>query len=49
MGHDQCPSTAQLVYAGRVAGPHYTHSGGGSNPQCLPIDPNFLSKISGTQ
>ena len=48
-GHDQCPSTAQLMYSGRVGGPHYNHSGGGSNPQCLPMDPNFLTPISGLQ
>jgi len=48
-GHDQCPSTAQLVYSGRVTGPNWDHSGGGSNPQCLPMDPNFLTPISGNQ
>ena len=48
-GHDQCPSTAQLVYSGRAGGPYYTHAGGGSNPQCLPLDPNFLTPISGPQ
>ena len=48
-GHDQCPSTAQLVYSGRAGGPYYSHSGGGSNPQCLPLDPNFLKSISGNQ
>ena len=48
-GHDQCPSTAQLVYSGRAGGPHYTQAGGGSNPQCLPLDPNFLALISGNQ
>ena len=48
-GHDECPSTAQLVYSGRAGGPHYTHAGGGSNPQCLPMDPNFLTPISGIQ
>ena len=41
-GHDQCPSTAQLVYSGRVGGPFYNQHGSGSNPQCLPLDPNFL-------
>ena len=46
-GHDECPSTAQLVYSGRAGGPHYTQSGGSSNPQCLPLDPNFLMPISG--
>ena len=48
-GHDQCPSTAQLVYSGRTGGSHYSHPGSGSNPQCLPLDPNFLTPISGTQ
>ena len=48
-GHDQCPLTAQLVYSGRAGGPYYTQSGGGSNPQCLPLDPNFLTPISGHQ
>ena len=48
-GHDQCPSTAQLVYSGRAGGPHWNQPGGGSNPQCLPLDPNFLTPISGTQ
>ena len=48
-GHDQCPSTAQLVYSGRAGGSHNTHSGSGSNPQCLPLDPNFLTPISGIQ
>ena len=47
-GHDQCPSTAQLVYSGRTGGSYYQH-GGASNPQCLPLDPNFLTPISGTQ
>ena len=31
-GHDECPSTAQLVYSGRVGGSYYTHYGSGSNP-----------------
>ena len=48
-GHDECPSTAELVYSGRAGGPYYTHGGGGSNPQCLPLDPNFLTPISGNQ
>ena len=48
-GHDQCPSTAQLVYSERAGGPSYNHPGGGSNPQCLPLDPNFLTPISGSQ
>ena len=48
-GHDQCPSTAQLVYSGRAGGSYWNHTGGGSNPQCLPLDPDFLTPISGDQ
>ena len=48
-GHDQCPSTAQLVYSGRAGGANFNDPGSGSNPQCLPLDPNFLKPISGTQ
>ena len=48
-GHDECPSTAQLVYSGRTGGPKWDHSGSGSNPQCLPLDPNFLTPITGNQ
>ena len=46
-GHDQCPSTAQLVYSGRAGEPWHAHSGSVSNPQCLPLEPNFLTPISG--
>ena len=48
-GHDQCPSTAQLAYSGRAGGPYWNEAGGGSNPQCLPLDPKFLTPISGAQ
>ena len=48
-GHDQCPSTAQLVYSGRAGGPCYNDPGSGSNPQCLPLDPSFLTSVSGAQ
>ena len=48
-GHNHCPSIAQLVYSGRGGGTHFDHAGGGSNPQCLPLDPNFLTPISGSQ
>ena len=44
-GHDQCPSTALLVYRGRAGGADRNH-GGASNPQCLPLDPNFLTPIN---
>jgi len=49
-GHTSCPSSgAQIVYSGIVAGPHSGHSGGGSNPQCLPLDPTYLRYHSGSQ
>ena len=49
-GHDSCPSGgAQLVYAGRAAGIKYNSRGGGGNPQCLPLDPNYYKTVSGAQ
>ena len=48
-GHDHCPLTAELVYAGRMGGPAYNQPGGGSNLQCLPMDPSYLTAISGNQ
>ena len=42
-GSDICPDNgAQLVYTGKAAGSHYTHKGGGGNPQCLPLDPEYF-------
>jgi len=37
------------VYAGRAGGSYYGHSGGGGNPQCLPLDPNFYKTVGGSQ
>ena len=49
-GHNSCLSGgAQLVYAGRAGGSGHGHTGGGGNPQCLPLDPNFYKTISGLQ
>ena len=49
-GHDSCPSTgAHLVYSGRAGGSLWSSSGGGSNPQCLPLDPNYLKYQPGKQ
>ena len=48
--HESCPDGgAQLVYAGRAGGSYYDHKGGGGNPQCLPLDPNFYKTVSGAQ
>ena len=49
-GHTSCPGGgAQLVYAGRAGGSKWDHRGGGGNPQCLPLDPNFYKTVSGAQ
>ena len=49
-GHNSCPDGgAQLMYAGRAGGSHYSHKGGGGNPQCLPLDPKFYKTVSGAQ
>ena len=49
-GHDSCPDGgAQRVYAGRAGGADRMHRGGGSNPQCLPLDPEYLKIIGGVQ
>ena len=40
-GKSKCPDTSRLVYAGKIAGPYYTH-GGGSDYICLHNDPDFL-------
>jgi len=49
-GHDSCPSNgAQLLYKGRAAGSSYLQKGGGANPQCVPLDPNYLKYQSGSQ
>ena len=42
-------SSGQIVYSGIVAGPHSSHSGGGSNPQCLPLNPSYHKYHSGSQ
>ena len=41
-GRDSCPSTgANLVYSGRTGGSEHRNAGGGSNLQCLPLDPTL--------
>ena len=48
-GHDSCPDGgAQLVYAGRAGGSYHTHKGGGGNPQCLPLDPEYHQRQGAT-
>ena len=50
-GRTTCPNVTgtQLVYAGRAAGSHYAHKGGGANYLCLPNDPSYLQYRSGHQ
>ena len=47
-GHDQCPSSAQLVYSGVAGGSEHLDQGGASNPLCLPLnpqDPTTLNRL----
>ncbi|XP_070543391.1 short-chain collagen C4-like [Ptychodera flava] len=41
-GRTTCPNTgAELVFEGLAAGSHYSHKGGSSNYECLPLDPEW--------
>ena len=48
-GRFACPNTTgtQLLYKGKAAGSHHSHTGGGANYICLPDEPEFLTYISG--
>ncbi|XP_002739169.1 uncharacterized protein LOC100366375 [Saccoglossus kowalevskii] len=46
-GRSSCPTSAELVYQGVIGGEYYTNSGGGSNYQCLPLDPIWDQPSSG--
>ena len=50
-GRTTCSSTSgtQLLYAGRAAGSHYTHRGGGANYLCLPEQPQYSTYTAGVQ
>ena len=50
-GNSSCPSTAgtELVYAGRIGGTQYGHSGGGANQLCMPPDPQYSTYKPGVQ
>ena len=49
-GRTTCPNVTgtELVYAGRAAGSHYTHTGGGANYLCLTMQPQHLEDGGGT-
>ena len=49
-GRTTCPDTGgtELVYAGRAAGTHFSHSSGGSNYQCITEDPENFDYGPGT-
>jgi len=36
------------VYKGRAGGSYFWDKGGGSNPQCLPLNPNYYTRQSGS-
>ncbi len=42
-GHNACPrvSGTRTIYTGRMAGAHYSHTGGGANYLCLPNDSKY--------
>lgn len=40
-GRTACPAGHTRVHKGRVAGPHYTHDGGGGDPLCLHETPSY--------
>ncbi len=42
-GKNTCPGTSTLVYAGYVAGAHFSHSGSGYNTVCLTNAPSWTS------
>lgn len=50
-GRTACPDTegTELLYSGRAAGAHYSHTGGGSNYLCLPDNPDTLQVVDGHQ
>ena len=50
-GRTTCSNTSgtQLLYAGRAAGSHYTHQGGGANYLCLPEQPQYSTYTAGVQ
>jgi hypothetical protein len=47
-GHTVCPTGAELVYSGRAAGSYYSHKGGGSNYQCVTLQPENFEYGPGT-
>ena len=49
-GRTTCPNTTgtELVYKGRAAGSHYSHTGGGSNYQCMTENPQNFDFGPGT-
>ena len=50
-GRTTCSNTSgiQLLYAGRAAGSHYGHSGGGANHLCLPEQPQYSTYTAGVR
>ena len=48
-GRTSCSRGAELVYRGTAGGERYTHSGGGTNTQCLPENPIYNNYFTGIQ
>ena len=49
-GRTVCPNIpgTELLYSGRAAGSFWSHTGGGSNYQCVPNDPETFAHGNGT-
>jgi len=46
-GRTVCDSDSALIYSGFSAGTYYTTVGGGSNYQCMPLDPEYSEYVPG--
>ena len=49
-GKTTCPNTqgTSKIYSGRIAGQHYTQTGGTSSQLCLHMNPRFVSNVGDT-
>ncbi|XP_071950161.1 short-chain collagen C4-like isoform X2 [Antedon mediterranea] len=47
-GRKDCPKSSKVVYIGYLGGGHYTNSGAGTNPLCLPSSPDYNDQLFST-
>ncbi|KAI8513820.1 hypothetical protein Bbelb_081440 [Branchiostoma belcheri] len=48
-GRRHCPAPSEEIYSGVAGGDYYSHPGGASDFQCLPMDPIYARTAPGTQ